>query len=160
MFYIQPKLEAVSPTLKKMPFCQKILICTILQCANLRFVLHSMENSDFFYHSDLREIKVGWSSGSKSAIATHLQTHNFDSKEFLQFLKAQINKINQIHYPENGKKGIFRTSRYSRIDFTQNLSDRKIMKFPHCALPVRFYVKSILANSTLDCQYLKLKFFH
>ena len=68
--------------------------------------------------------------------------------------------MNQFHSAQNGKNGIFRTSGCSRIDFTQNLSDRKIMKFPHCVLPVRFYVKSILANSTIDCHYLKPKFFH
>ena len=45
----------------------------------------------------------------------------------------------------------FRTSRFSIIDFIQNLRDRKILKFPHFGndmifLSFRFYVKSFFKN--------------
>jgi len=40
--------------------------------------------------------------------------------------------MNNLHSPKNGKNGIFGTYRSSKIDFTQILSHRKTMKFPHC----------------------------
>jgi len=45
--------------------------------------------------------------------------------EIDQKLKFRVFKV--------AKNGIFRSSRTSKIDFTQNLSDRKMLKFPHCA---------------------------
>ena len=47
------------------------------------------------------------------------------------FVKAEIYQINNI---SKKAKCSFRPSRFSKIDFTQNQSDRKIMKFPHCEM--------------------------
>ena len=52
----------------------------------------------------------------------------------LHFLKAKIYQMNKIKSPKMAKIGRFITSRFSKIDFMQNLSDRKIMKFPHCVV--------------------------
>ena len=41
-------------------------------------------------------------------------------------------QIDKIRSPKIAKNGSFSTSRFSNIDFTQNLSGRKIMKFAHC----------------------------
>ena len=38
--------------------------------------------------------------------------------------------MNKIQNPKKGKNGSFRHSRFSIVDFTQNLNDRKILKFP------------------------------
>ena len=42
----------------------------------------------------LRELKVGQSKVSKSAILTHLEALNFDFYAFLHILKAEIHQIN------------------------------------------------------------------
>ena len=55
-----------------------------------------------------------------------LEAQNFDFYEFLHLLKDTIYQINQIQSPKNGS---FRTSWFSKIDFTENLTDRKILKF-------------------------------
>ena len=73
---------------------------------------------DFFINQILREIKFGDSKSAKSAIFTHLETLNSDFYEFLYLLKAEIYQIYKIQSPKNGKTGIFRTSRLSKIDFT------------------------------------------
>ena len=56
--------------------------------------MHSVEIS--LLPQILREIKVGESRVSKSAILTHLESLNFDSYEILHFLKAEIDQINKI----------------------------------------------------------------
>ena len=53
---------------------------------------------------------------------------------FCTFWKAAIYQINKIQHPKNGKNNNFRPSRLSKVVFTENLSDRKILKFPHCEL--------------------------
>ena len=66
----------------------------------------------------LREINVGNSKSTKSAILTHLEVQNFDFHEFLHFLKAEIYQLSQIKSPKIGKNGNFRTFAFSIIDFT------------------------------------------
>ena len=51
---------------------------------------------DFSITEILREINIGVSRSTKSAILTHLEALNLDFKEFLHFLKAAIDKINKI----------------------------------------------------------------
>ena len=48
----------------------------------------------------------------------HLEARNFDFYEILHFLDARIDQINKFKSPTNGKNGIIRTSRSSKIDFT------------------------------------------
>ena len=69
--------------------------------------------------------------------------------EFLHFLKPETDKINKGQSPQNGKNDNFRTSRPSKINFTQNLSDRKILKF---STPCRPYQIS-RENSSLFTLY-------
>ena len=45
----------------------------------------------------LREIKFEDSQSAKSAILPHLEALNFDYYECLQFLKAEIYLMNEIH---------------------------------------------------------------
>ena len=61
----------------------------------------------------LREINVWDSRNANSAVLTHLEALNFDSYEFLHFLKAEIYQIHKIT-----KERTFRTSTFSKIDFT------------------------------------------
>ena len=99
---------------------------------------------DFSITQILREINFGDSGSVKSAILTHVEALNFDSHEFLHFLKTEIYQIKEIQSPKNCKTSSFRTFAFSKIDFTQNLSDSKIMKFPHC-------VCTILECWNLEC---------
>ena len=77
-------------------------------------------NSQFGKLQILREIKFGKSRVSKSAILTHFEalSLNFNFYTFLYFLKAEIDQINKIQSPENGKNDSFKTLRFSKIDFT------------------------------------------
>ena len=54
---------------------------------------------DFSITQILREIKIGESWYSKSAVLTHLVTLNFDFYEFLHFLKVEIYHTNQFQSP-------------------------------------------------------------
>ena len=106
----------------KMPiFCQKLilLLATTLRSpinAKLYFTVWIFHN--FSITEILREINFGGSRSAKSAISKHLEALNFDFCEFLHFLKAENYQINKIQSPWNSKKGSFRTSRFSKIDFT------------------------------------------
>ena len=84
---------------------------------------HSVEITEFFIPQILREIIIGESKVSRSAIFTLLKGSEF----VFWWIFALVHQINKIQTPKNGENGIFRTS---KIDFTQNLSDRKILKFP------------------------------
>ena len=77
----------------------------------------------------LREIHFGDSRSSKTAILTHFEALNLDFHELLHFLKADIFQINKIQSLENGKNGSFRASKFTKIDFTQNLSIKKFVIF-------------------------------
>ena len=67
-----------------------------------------MEISGFFYYSCiLREIKVGESAASKTAILTHLEALTLDFHEFFQFVKAKIDKKTKIQSLQNCKKREF-----------------------------------------------------
>ena len=66
----------------------------------------------------LREINFGDSESAKSANFTYSEALNFDSYEFLHFLKAEISLINKIQKPKIAKNSIFRTFEFLKIDFT------------------------------------------
>ena len=66
----------------------------------------------------LREIKVGKTRVSKSAILTHWEALHLDFYDFLYLLKAAIHQINKIQSPKNGKIGNSKIPRLSKIDFT------------------------------------------
>ena len=101
---------------------------------------------DFSIIQILREINFRKSRGAKSAILTLLETLKFDLCKFLPFVKAENDQKSKFRVSKIAKNGIFRTSQVSKIDFTQNLKDRKLWKFPHCEIlvPLIFYVKSYL----------------
>ena len=73
---------------------------------------------DFSITQILREITLGDSRSAKCAILTHSEPLNFYLFEFLLFLKAKNYQMMQIDSPKNGKNGIFRTSKFYKIDFT------------------------------------------
>ena len=58
-----------------------------------------MHRVDFSITQILREINFGDTRSAKSAILTHLEALNIDFYEFLQFLKAEIYQISEIHSP-------------------------------------------------------------
>ena len=87
---------------------------------------------NFSITQNLREINFGDSRSAKFAISTHLESLYFDFYECLHYLKVGMGQINQIQSPLNGKNATFRTPRCSKIDFTYDLSDIKVMKFPNC----------------------------
>ena len=66
----------------------------------------------------LCEIKVRESRDSDCAFSTHVEALNLAFYEFLHCLQAEIYQINQSQISSNGKKGYFKTSRFSKIDFT------------------------------------------
>ena len=66
----------------------------------------------------LGEIKFGDSRSAISAISTHLEALNLDFYEFLHFLKAENDQLNKNSEPLKWKNGSFRTSRFSKINFT------------------------------------------
>ena len=73
---------------------------------------------DFSVTQIFREINL-WDSGSaKCAIFTHLEALNLDFYGFFHFSKAEMNQMNQIHSPQNGKNGSFCTSGVLKTDFT------------------------------------------
>ena len=47
------------------------------------------------------------------------------------FARLKFTKLINFRFPRIAKTAVFRTFRFLKIDFTQNLSDRKILKFPH-----------------------------
>ena len=61
-------------------------------------------------------------------------------------MKAKIDQKSKFRASEITKDGIFKTFRISNIDFTQNLSEGKVLKFPHC---VEFSAISILREINL-----------
>ena len=89
---------------------------------------HSVEISQFFYHSDLREINFWDSRSAYSAILTNLEALNFDFNESVHFFQAGNYKI---HKPENGKKGNFCT--FWRLEFTK-LTKFRVHKMAHLEL--------------------------
>ena len=73
---------------------------------------------DFSIIQIFREINFNEFEGPKSVILTHLEALNFDSYEFLHFLKGEIDQINKNQKPKICKKGSFCASRILKIDFT------------------------------------------
>ena len=73
---------------------------------------------DFTVTQMLSEINDWESIIAKSAVLTHLEAKHFSSYEFLHFLKIENYQNNKMLSPKNGKNGSFRTSRFSKINFT------------------------------------------
>ena len=57
---------------------------------------------------------------------------NLDLHEFWHFLKSETDQINKVKSLKNGKKGSFRTSRFSKIWFHVKYECPKILKFSYC----------------------------
>ena len=73
---------------------------------------------DFPITQILREINLRDSQTAKSAIFTISEALNFDFQESMHFLKAETYHVHQNQTPITGKNGRFRSSRFSKIDFT------------------------------------------
>ena len=89
--------------------------------------------NDFPITQIIREINLRDFRGAKSAIFAHLEALYFSFCKIVHFLKAETYQINRFRASKLSKNGSFCSNRFSKIEFTQNLSDRKILKFPHCA---------------------------
>ena len=89
----------------------KLKVCvikTFLLSTPVVVACHSVEIAEFSVTQILREIKVG-----ESRVSNYANTH----------LEAEpASHIFKIQRPKNGKN--------YKIDFTENMSDRKILKFP------------------------------
>ena len=83
---------------------------------------------------NFREINFRDFRGSKTAILAHVEALNFDFCEFLHFGKAEIYPNHEFIAPKIAKMTFFEPLTFSKIGFTENLSDRKMLKFPHCVL--------------------------
>ena len=86
-----------------------------LQCGNFRNFL-----SRKFYVKSVLEI----SEVQILLCKRHLEALNFDFWTFLHYLKTEIHRINKIQSLKIGKKAVL------ELLIVQNLSDRKILKFP------------------------------
>ena len=73
---------------------------------------------DFSIAQILRETEFEDSSSAKSQTITHLEAVNLDFYEFLHLLEVEIDQMNKIQNPKNGRNGSFRHSRFFKIDFT------------------------------------------
>ena len=73
---------------------------------------------DFSVTQILREIKIGESRVSNSAILTIKETLNLEFHSFVHFLKMKLNKLTKFRASKNGKNGNFRNFGFSKIDFT------------------------------------------
>jgi len=73
---------------------------------------------DFSNTQILREINFRDFTNAKYPISTHFEVLNFDSFEFLHFLKAEIYQIHKIKAPKMTNTTVFRTYKFSKIDFT------------------------------------------
>ena len=74
---------------------------------------------NFYATQILREIKVGYSEASKTAILIYFEALNFDFHEFLHFVQDENCQKIKTQILQSCKKGLFfRISRISKIDFT------------------------------------------
>ena len=78
---------------------------------------------NFAINKTLREIDFGDSTSAKSAILSHFEPLNLDFHEFLHFWKAEIHQMNKSRTLQLPKSIVFKTSRFSYSDFTQNSKD-------------------------------------
>ena len=81
----------------------------------------------------LREINFGDSRSEKYAIFITFRHPEFWLLMiFYTFWRLEFTKLTKFSAPKNAKNGSFKTSRFSKIDFTLNLNDSKILKIPYC----------------------------
>ena len=86
----------------------------------------------FYVKSNLADFR-----GSKPVKSTILEALNFDF--FGNFTLENVKNIQKfkIQSCSYGQIVSFLSFKMTNIDFTYNLSGRKILKFPHCAFPIR-----------------------
>ena len=65
----------------------------------------------------LCEINFKDSRSAKCAILTNLEALNIYFYEFLHFLKAEIDQINNIQGPKNGKMAVLELLDHPKFDF-------------------------------------------
>ena len=81
----------------------------------------------------LREINFGDSRSEKCAIfITFRHSEFWLLMIFYTFWRLEFTKLTKFSAPKNAKNSSFKTSRFSKIDFTLNLNDSKILKIPYC----------------------------
>ena len=91
-----------------------------------------MEISEFFCHSYFTWNQSWRICSLKNCILTLFEALKSDFNEFLHFVKADNDQKSKLKVSKNVQNCHFGTSRISKIDFTQNLSGRKMLKYPHC----------------------------
>ena len=57
--------------------------------------------------------------------------------EFYDFLKGEINQINIFSAPKITKIAVLELLESSKLISRKNLSDKKIIKFPHCEISTK-----------------------
>ena len=89
---------------------------------------------DFSIIQNLREINFENSRSANSNILTHLEAVKHDFIEFLQFFRLKCTKKTNFRAPKIAQSNSFTSSRFSKNDFTSNISDLKILKLPQFVL--------------------------
>ena len=74
--------------------------------------------SNFSVPQILREFNFGDSTCTNLAILRHLEALTFVFNGFFQFLKAEICQLTKFCVPKIAKKGRFKTSTFTKMDFT------------------------------------------
>ena len=115
-------------------------MCTFIQCCQLWVILAKLFSKTictvwklhcFSFTQILHELNIGDSRCAKSAILTHSEALNFEFYEFLHFLKAKMYQKTKFRAPKVAKTAALELLDSAKKIFTQNSSDRKILKFPH-----------------------------
>ena len=85
----------------------------------------------------LHEINFSWFQKVKNAISTILEASNFDFWKIFTLENVKTPQKFKFQSCSNGQSGSFWVFKITKIDFTQNLSSRKILKFLHWVFPIR-----------------------
>ena len=87
--------------------------------------------NNFSIIQNLQKIDFEDSRSAKSTTLTQLEALNFYSCEFLYFSKAKMYQKTKFRAPKVAKTAALELLDSAKKIFTQNSSDRKILKFPH-----------------------------
>ena len=116
------------------------LYLAIPQCENLAISLALW----FYMTSILADFRR-----SKTAVFTILEVLNFDFWKKVAIENVKSAHKHKIQSCSNGQNGSFWSFKMTKIVFTQNLSGRKILKFPHFVVPIRL-PRSVLSKSEVQ----------
>ena len=99
-----------------------------------QFVFYRLEQPNWEFWLS---INFGWYQKVKNCCLNNLE--GFDFWYFRNFTLKNVKNIQnfKIQSFSNGPNGSFWGFKMTKMDFMLNLSDRKILKFPHCVFPIR-----------------------